>query len=362
MREFYVQLMSNASTSEFPDNKANSFKNRLPNPLLFESDKEWKVGLSSVSYPHPPPRRFQQLPHRPHLFEDDDKLLEFKWSMESFILTPDGRSIPRPFRNTFTVKGSDLHEDRVKVTSGKSLLRYLVGRYQDRLTHFMENEKETLRTPDGKKYYAVFRWEGDFLIIDNTDTFLNENPSDRVRLRPKIWFGPELVKKLKWVEKPGLGDYRLSHHMIKLFKDDVVPAFKLDWRDQLNVESTNFWNITNDGSLQLSPYCNWRIDYLDELYDQHYGGDVKVSPSIRPPMYLYSNVGRGTITGNRVTDLLREVPHDPDKVTFEPAHIQYKPVRSNVMDILEVQLAENDGKLVDFASGVTSVTLHFKDG
>jgi len=144
MREFYVQLMSNASTSEFPDNKANSFKNRLPNPLLFESDKEWKVGLSSVSYPHPPPRRFQQLPHRPHLFEDDDKLLEFKWSMESFILTPDGRSIPRPFRNTFTVKGSDLHEDRVKVTSGKSLLRYLVGRYQDRLTHFMENEKETL--------------------------------------------------------------------------------------------------------------------------------------------------------------------------------------------------------------------------
>ena len=105
-----------------------------------------------------------------------------------------------------------------------------------------------------------------------------------------------------------------------------------------------------------------RIDYLDELYEEHYGGDVQVSHSIRSPMYLYSNVGRSTITGNRVTDLLREVPHDPDKVNFEPTHIQYKPVRSNVMDILEVQLAENDGKLVDFATGVTSVTLHFKDG
>ena len=78
-------------------------------------------------------------------------------------------------------------------------------------------------------------------------------------------------------------------------------------------------------------------------------------------MYLYSNVGRSTITGNRVTDLLREVPHDPAKMNYEPSQIQYKPVRSNRLDIVEMQLAENDGKLVDFASGVTSVTLHFKD-
>jgi len=55
MKEFYVQSMSNASTSEFPDNKANSFKNRLPYPLTFEATKEWKVGLSSISYLPPPP-------------------------------------------------------------------------------------------------------------------------------------------------------------------------------------------------------------------------------------------------------------------------------------------------------------------
>ena len=61
-----------------------------------------------------------------------------------------------------------------------------------------------------------------------------------------------------------------------------------------------------------------------------------------------------------MTDLLREVPHDSTKTRYEPNQIQYKPVRSNVLDIVEVQLAENDGRLVDFASGVTSVTLHFK--
>ena len=30
------------------------------------------------------------------------------------------------------------------------------------------------------------------------------------------------------------------------------------------------------------------------------------------------------------------------------------------MDIIETQLAENDGTLLDFASGVTTITLHFK--
>ena len=64
---------------------------------------------------------------------------------------------------------------------------------------------------------------------------------------------------------------------------------------------------------------------------------------------------------NQVTDLLREVAHDSTKTTYEPTQIQYKPVRSNILDIVEVQLAENDGRLVDFTLGVTSVTLHFKD-
>ena len=53
MKEFYVQLMSNASTVEFPSNCANNFKNRLPNPLQFR-ESGWKVGLASLSYPTPP--------------------------------------------------------------------------------------------------------------------------------------------------------------------------------------------------------------------------------------------------------------------------------------------------------------------
>ena len=65
------------------------------------------------------------------------------------------------------------------------------------------------------------------------------------------------------------------------------------------------------------------------------------------------------VTGHQVTDLLREIPHDPTMTTYEPAHIVYLPVRSEIMDIVEIQVTENDGSLVDFASGVTTLTLHF---
>ena len=222
----------------------------------------------------------------------------------------------------------------------------------------MERANERLRAPDGKKYYPVFLWEGDSLIIDNTDTFLYQKGN---RMRPKLWFGPEMVKKMKWVEKTGLDDYKLTDHVVKIFKDDKVPDnFPLDWVNSHSTHSTNFWNIRHDGSLQLSSYCNWRFDYLDELYDQHYGGDVKVSETLRPPMYVYCNVAQSTVMGNQVTDLLREVPHDEKKMSFEPIHIQYLPVRSDVFDIIDTQVAENDGELVKFAAGVTTVTLHFK--
>ena len=50
MTEFYVQVKSNASTEEFPDNASNKFKNRLPNVLVFR-EIGWKVGLSSIALP-----------------------------------------------------------------------------------------------------------------------------------------------------------------------------------------------------------------------------------------------------------------------------------------------------------------------
>ena len=47
---FYVTLPSHANRREFPNNQANSFKIRLPQPLRLQGGS-WQVGLSAISLP-----------------------------------------------------------------------------------------------------------------------------------------------------------------------------------------------------------------------------------------------------------------------------------------------------------------------
>ena len=75
---------------------------------------------------------------------------------------------------------------------------------------------------------------------------------------------------------------------------------------------------------------------------------------------MYSNVGQSMVAGNQVTDLLKHVPYSPEFVDLQPEHVLYLPVRTTNVDIIEVQVSENEGSLVNFESGVTSITLHFK--
>ena len=261
-------------------------------------------------------------------------------------------------REYLTITGQDLIDDRHLVYSGKSLMQYIVYRLR-RKVFMMENDKfESLRAPDGKRYYPTFVWDGEELLIDNTKTFLNQSGS---RKRPKVLLGRKLVETMNWIGRDRFGNYQLSGNLIKEFVDDKVPSgHQKDWSESGGDGSWNpFWVYTNEG-LQLSSYSNWRFVYLDESYQKAFEGTVNGTTPHRTPLYVYSHVGQSTITGNQVTDLLREIPHDPSKMSYGPRHILYLPVRVDVMDIIETQLSENDGKLVDFASGVTTVTLHFK--
>ena len=201
-------------------------------------------------------------------------------------------------------------------------------------------------------------WEGDELLIDNTKTFLNESGSRR---RPKVLLGRKLVDTMNWIGEDQFGNYELTGFLIKEFADDKVPdVYYRDWSQSGGKGAWNpFWVYTSEG-LQLSSYCNWRFVYLDESYQKAFGGTVNSTTPHRTPLYVYSDVGQSTVTANQVTDLFRGIPHDPSQMSYEPRHILYLPVHVDVMDIIETQLAENDGKLVDFASGVTTVTLHFK--
>ena len=163
MRDFYVQLMSSVSTNEFTTNQANSFKNRLLQPLVLD-DGNWKVGVANITYPTPHIQPDQPLLHAPPNFEPDDLICRIKWSMKS----KDMKGVLRFHRWTFKITGADLIRDRMWITGGKALMRYIVNRYKVTLREIITDKEDDLTTSDGKKFYPEFRWEGDDLILDNS--------------------------------------------------------------------------------------------------------------------------------------------------------------------------------------------------
>ena len=155
MKEFYVQLMSNASKTEFPSNAANSFKNRLPYPLQFK-EQGWKVGLVSASYPTPPLRL-----HQTHTFQPDDLICRFKWVLKAWIKDNHGKNVIAFFPQQMEIKGQDLIDDQHKITGGKSLMEYISYRLNRQLTLLESSPGQSLRASDGKRYYPLLQWDGD---------------------------------------------------------------------------------------------------------------------------------------------------------------------------------------------------------
>ena len=47
-------------------------------------------------------------------------------------------------------------------------------------------------------------------------------------------------------------------------------------------------------------------------------------------------------------------------VYFEPIHIQYLPLRNEYIGMIETQVADTDGNLVNFGPENTILTLYFK--
>jgi len=340
--EFYVQLMSNASTNEFQDNKANSFKNCLPNPLHLR-EPGWKVGISDLSFPSTTRK----------MYSKHDILFQFWWidmveaSRDMYMWV------------IFVLREGDLD---FTPRTGTDFMNAIRDRYMWRLRDrtdvgaTMYKKKSNASDPTELLYTVMRRAENGECIIDNsiTCTTLMMNGDT---LYPRMSIGIELAKKMKWIKMGTLDNgqpgYVLGPNLRKEFPNEVVPN-ATDLIVASNPGNELFYTIDSI-ELHLSCFINWVFTDLDRSYEEAFGKN-------RRSLFVYSNVAQSMVTGNQVKDLLKQVHYDPNVVDFQPRHILYLPVRSSVFDIVEVQVSEDDGQLVDFESGVTTITLHFKKG
>ena len=192
---------------------------------------------------------------------------------------------------------------------------------------------------NGVKLYPTFEWTSEGDLVLNT-----VHVDYKVQVAHVSW-GRTLALKVS------TGVYRLGPNIVQEFHSDSIPT-PTDVRDTSN--KPLFWKVEGD-YVKLSMTCNWRFVNLNNTFRPSLE-----FPAVRP-LHVYCNVGTSSMVGGRITDLLREIKYQPQNTThFEPRHIQYVPVRNEVVEIVETQMAETNGDLVQFGEGRTLLTLHFK--
>ena len=236
------------------------------------------------------------------------------------------------------------YERPIALVDGIALFHQLVYRYEQArakqtqpLNKWAEN--------NGVKLYPTFEWTSERDLLLNT-----VNVDYKVQVARVLW-GKYLALKMGWIEEVSTGTYRLGPNLLQEFHSDMIPT-PSDVLDASNKPA--FWKVDGD-YMELSVSCNWQFVNLN--------GTFRPStefPSTRP-LHVYCDVGTSSMAGGRITDLLREIKYHPKDTThFEPRHIQYVPVRNEVVEIVETQMAEINGDLVQFGEGHTLLTLHFK--
>ena len=336
MKDFYVQLTSMASQTEFPSNTSNSFKNRLPHPLQFR-EPGWKVGMSAISL-CAAPRKIKL---------NEAFLFRFGWIE---LVDPD--------QNVYTDMLQDVRERDLDFMprTGTEFMNWVQDRYMWALGDQAMADLQLFKkkTSDGDPTEWLYMIMHPVANGDNTSTCTTMKINNGPRY-PKLTVGLELAKKMQWIMMGRLDNgqprYVLGPHLRKEFPTGVVPT-AVDVEQPINNGERRFYKIDDDG-LHLSCYINWVFVNLDESYERAFR-------STRRPLHVYSSAGQSTVMGNQVTDLLREVPYALSERYFEPCHVQYLSLRTDVINIIETQVAENTGELTNFESGLTSMTLHFK--
>ena len=294
------------------------------------------VGMVSLSLPSIPVIGEQSV-------GDSHPLLYVRWHERVHDKDDQGNDEWWHQRRELFVYGRDMR-DLLSSSTGLHFFHQLVYRYQQArakqtqpLNKWAEN--------NGVKLYPTFEWtsEGDLLL--NT-----VNVDYKLQVARVLW-GKTLALKMGWIEQVSLGVYRLGPNLLQEFHSDTIPT-PSDVLDGSNKPA--FWKVDGD-YMELSMTCNWRFLNLNETFRPS-----SEFPSTRP-LHVYCDVATSSMVGGRITDLLREIKYHPKDTThFEPRHIQYVPVRNEVVEIVETQMAEINGDLVQFGEGRTLLTLHFK--
>ena len=252
--------------------------------------------------------------------------------------------------------------------------------------------------PKGGALFLILEtYQTDKTLFDNTT--IKVTPIGRWILLRSVYTG-------KYVHKQD-GAVMLYYHK-QLFwfaiskQRGTMPPYKLRFELTIDNVPNKYPNILWD-SLYLVPYGyehdgagddHPTLTWIKDVYDGHPPGDEEListsywvfderiashpdnldsktkhyslkpaskgKASVRPAM-IYCNVGESTMVGNQITNFLQDVPYRNEAMWWSPEKTHYTAVRDETTEIVEVEVADNTGKLLNLnPHGETQLTLHFK--
>ena len=192
MSDFYLTLPSHSSKTEFPDNKSNHFKIRLPHPKKLEGHG-WKVGLTRISLPDSHCRV-------PVFTEGKYPLYKMGWK--------------RKHKNSISTQFADYNPEDVAVNfdavNGVGFMKSMVNFFEkNRISDDGTDTNVTFGWTfeyGGTRTYIKFKWEGDELVTDNEET-------KKTSAVPSFFILKDLAHKMKWVVKKDDGKIVLGPNL-----------------------------------------------------------------------------------------------------------------------------------------------------
>ena len=360
--DFYLTLPSHSSLQEFPQNANNNFKVRLPKVIRLD-EGVWKVALASISVPDPK----NVLPS----WLTNDVVL---FTVTSYYSEKNNTSNKIGFETDVKLPHIGRHVDFTSMTL-HDFLRGLIL-HMEKIIIESRLYPGWLIGSNNKVFYPEFIVEDEQITLDTSKIQFTEFGTGKSSFKnPGIWIHKTLAYEMGWFEDdlhesdPQFA-VKLGPNLSIKTNGPEIPAttdikshFTSDGHAQNVTHSDKYWIIPRwaDGSLQnyirLSMAVSWRFINLDYAFENVFGHSTR-------PLYVYSDVGGSSVLGDQITDFIREVNYKREgkgSYYFEPTHLQYKPLRKQLLDIIHIQIAEGTGHLVQFGNGVTTVTFHFKN-
>ena len=353
MAEMRMTLISDA-TSEFPNNTNVDFKVRLAEPLHLKAEERWQAALVSMSTQNRPNTPLDRLG-----LKQSDTL--FVYGM---------RVLNDKFSTTDPLHISDIQEARVTVGEvfGDSINSVTGIEFWSRIVDYCKHYQSLEMLQNSKKHKYASKSKDEERTVVYVDPFLDQFyvESTNSTYSPAT-FGVNLTvaKYFGLVEASRGGGYNLgrnarysAHSGFQNGGKQLQMYYPLESDMRAFTSAMTVKQLSNGEDVAVfSRYMKWTFRNLNASFD-----DVTRRYKTQLAM-VYCDVVESSLVGNQKHALLRELmlkDSGGQRQFVEPLHYQWLGVRNNAIEVVHVQVADADGRLLSIPAGKTMVTVTLK--